>query len=151
MITLSQYVNRRLGATSREQAINFLGRPFGARSLAEFWQYWNPVWSYFLLFYCYRLLRRHLPHGPSVLLTFFFCGLLHDLPFGAVSFLKSGRLPFFTVTAFLTLNGLLVVLSEKARFNLTRVPVGFRWLIHAAILAAGYLAAVRLTTWIVTT
>ena len=51
MITLTQYINHRLGATSREQAINFLGKPFGARSPAEFWQYWNPVWSYFLLFY----------------------------------------------------------------------------------------------------
>jgi len=148
MITLTQYINHRLGATSREQAINFLGKPFGARSPAEFWQYWNPVWSYFLLFYCYRLLRRNLPRWLSVVLTFFFCGLVHDLPFGILSYSTVGRPPFFTLTAFLTLNGLLVVLSEKARFRLTRIQTRFRWLTHLTILTACYLAALRLTTWI---
>jgi hypothetical protein len=148
MITLTQYINHRLGATSEEQAINFLGKPFGARSLAEFWQYWNPVWSYFLLFYCYRLLRRNLPRWLSVVVTFLFCGLLHDLPFGILSYSKVGRPPFFTLTAFLTLNGLLVVLSEKVRFRLTRIPTGFRWLTHVTILTMCYLAALRLTTWI---
>jgi hypothetical protein len=148
MITLTQYINHRLGATSREQAINFLGKPFGARSPAEFWQYWNPVWSYFLLFYCYRFLRTNLPRWLSVVLTFFFCGLLHDLPFGILSYSKVGRPPFFTLTAFLTLSGLLVVLSEKARFRMTRIPTGFRWLTHVTILTTCYLAALRLTTWI---
>jgi hypothetical protein len=148
MMTLTQYVNHRLGTTAREQAINFLGRPFGAESLSGFWQYWNPVWSYFLLFFCYRLLRKNLPRWLSVVLTFFLCGLLHDLPFGILSYAKAGRPPYFTITAFLTLNGLLVVLSEKAGFRLAGMPAGIRWLTHVAILAGCYLAALHLTTWI---
>jgi hypothetical protein len=148
MITLTHYIKHRLGATASEQAANFLAKPFGARSLAEFWQYWNPVWSYFLLFYCYRLLRKNLPHRLSVVLTFFFCGIVHDLPFGILSYLKMGRPPLFTLTVFLTLNGVLVALSEKARFRLTRIPTGLRWLAHFTILITTYLAALRLTMWI---
>jgi hypothetical protein len=137
-----------IGNYPREQAINFLGRPLGAKSLSGFWQYWNPVWSYFLLFFCYRLLRKNLPRWLSIVLTFFLCGLLHDLPIGILSYAKVGRPPYFTITVFLTLNGLLVVLSEKFGFRLTRVPTGMRWLIHVAILVACYLAALHLTTWI---
>jgi len=148
MMTLTQYVTHRLGTTPREQAINFLGRPLGAKSLSGFWQYWNPVWSYFLLFFCYRLLRKNLPRWLSIVLTFFLCGLLHDLPIGILSYAKVGRPPYFTITVFLTLNGLLVVLSEKFGFRLTRVPTGMRWLIHVVILVACYLAALHLTTWI---
>ena len=73
---------------------------------------------------------------------------LHDLPIGILSYAKVGRPPYFTITVFLTLNGLLVVLSEKFGFRLTRVPAGMRWLIHVAILVACYLAALHLTTWI---
>jgi hypothetical protein len=150
VMTLTQYVTHRLGTTPREQAVNFLRRPLGAKSLSGFWQYWNPVWSYFLLFFCYRLLRENLPRWLSVVLTFFLCGLLHDLPFGILSYAKAGRPPYFTITVFLTLNGFLVVLSEKAGFRLTRVPTGMRWLTHVAILGACYLTAFHLTTWIAT-
>jgi hypothetical protein len=78
----------------------------------------------------------------------FLCGLLHDLPFAILSYAKAGRPPYFTITAFLTLNGLLVVLSEKAGFRLTDMAAGTRWLTHVAILVGCYLAALHLTTWI---
>lgn len=95
MITLTQYINHRLGSTPQEQAKNFLGRPFGARSLTDFWHYWNPVWGYYLFYYCYRPLRKKLPRSASVFLTFFICGLIHDLPFALAAYLKNGTAPFF--------------------------------------------------------
>ena len=42
-MTLSEYVGRRLGRDAKPQLANFLARPFGAATLAGFWQYWNPV------------------------------------------------------------------------------------------------------------
>lgn len=146
MITLTQYINHRLGSTSKEQAINFLAKPFGARSLAEFWQYWNPVWNYYLYFYCYRPLRKVLPRWLCVLLTFFMCGLAHDLPFCILSYAAAGRPPLFTITFFLSLNGVLVVVTELLNLRLTKVPVFGKWLTHIATLLTGYQVAVVMTT-----
>src|SRR6185503_19422865 len=84
---LAEYVTYRLGRTPGEQARSFLGRPFGARSLADFWRYWNPVWGYFLLFYCYRPLRARLPRAAAAWGTFVACGLSHDLPFAVPAYL----------------------------------------------------------------
>src|SRR5438552_2728304 len=109
MLTLTQYITYRLGRTPKEQAINFLAKPFGAKSLTEFWHCWNPVWGYYLLYYCYRPLRNYFPRGLSVWLTFFACGLVHDLPFVIPAYLTSGQLPFFTLTVFFSLMGGLVV------------------------------------------
>jgi hypothetical protein len=146
MITLTQYVNYRLGSTPQEQARNFLGKPFGAQSLAEFWQYWNPVWGYHLLFYCYRTLRRVLTHAPATVATFFVCGLAHDLPFVILSYVTVQRFPLFTMTFFLTMNGLLVVLTEALKLRLTRLPTVLRWLVHILVLITMYLFALKVTS-----
>src|ERR1700752_2708316 len=146
MITLTQHINHRLGSTPKEQAINFLAKPFGAKSLTEFWQYWNPVWNYYLYYYCHKPLRKYLPRWLCVLVTFFVCGLVHDLPIGIVSYATAGRPPFFTITLFLTLNGVLVVLTEELNIKLTRMPTPLRWLTHAAVLGLCYQAALAITT-----
>lgn len=146
MISLTQYINHRLGTTPKEQAINFLGQPFGSKSLAGFWQTWNPVWNYYLYYYCYKPLREYLPRWLCVLLTFFICGLLHDLLIGIPAYAAAGRPPLFTITFFLTVNGILVVLTEKFNLRLTRVPVPGRWLTHSLILVAVYQVALHVTT-----
>ena len=120
---------------SKEQAINFLAKPFVAKTLTRFWQYWNPVWNYFLYCYCYRPCSKFLPRWLCVPATFLICGLLHDLPFGILSYSTAGRPPFFTITLFLTLNGVLVVVTEQLNITLAQVPALLRWLIHAAVLA----------------
>lgn len=149
MITLTQYINHRLGVTPRIQAINFLGKPFGAKSLAEFWQYWNPVWNYYLCYFCYKPLRKYLPRWICVLLTFFLCGLLHDLPFIMLAF-AAGRPPFFTITFFLSLNGILVMLTENFNLRLPKMPILWRWLTHSAVLLLGYQVALNVTTRLAT-
>jgi len=142
---LAEYVTYRLGRTPGEQARSFLGRPFGARSLADFWRYWNPVWGYFLLFYCYRPLRARLPRAAAAWGTFVACGLSHDLPFAVPAYLTTGRLPLFTLTAFFALVGGLVVVTERLRLRFTRLPVAVRWLLHGAVLFGCYRLALYAT------
>ncbi len=60
IITLTQYINHRLGSAPKEQAINCLAKPFGAGSLAGLWQYWNPVWNY-----CHFLSHPERSHGGT--------------------------------------------------------------------------------------
>ena len=49
-MTLNQYIERRngvpLGASGALR--NMLRRSFGAGTLAGFWQYWNPIFGYYL-------------------------------------------------------------------------------------------------------
>ncbi len=144
-MTLNEYIVRSLGKTPQEQAINFLAKPFGAPTFTEFWQYWNPVWSYYLRFYCYRPLRKFFSRAPAALATFLVCGLAHDLPIGALAYFSTGRPPLFTLTVFFALIGALMLFTEKIRFQFAFVPVGFRWVIHVAVLALFFQLAVWMT------
>src|SRR5689334_14620691 len=125
MITLTEYINYRLGNTPQVQAANFLSKPFGAKSLTEFWQYWNPVWGYYLFYKCYRPLKRHFPRSISMFLTFLVCGLIHDLPFALAAYLTKGKPPLLTITTFFALIGLLVIVTEKMKLEFTNFPVVF--------------------------
>lgn len=143
-MTLTEYVELRLGASPGEQGRNFLARPFGAESFAAFWRYWNPVWGYFLLFRCYRPLRALVPRPAAVWLTFVLCGLVHDVPFIVGAALTGGRARF-TITTFFAVVGALVVATERVHLRLTALPIPARWLVHALALTLGYLSALTLT------
>jgi MBOAT, membrane-bound O-acyltransferase family len=145
-MTLTRYIEQRLGRTPREQAINFLGRPFSADSFAGFWRYWNPVWSYYLTYFCYRHLRRGMPRPLAAWLTFLVCGVVHDLPFVAGAYLMGGRGVSFTLTVFFALTGGLVWLTEHWRIRLDGAPMVGRWVAHSVALATCYKAALFLTS-----
>ncbi|MGH3426661.1 MAG: hypothetical protein ACRDQZ_03690, partial [Mycobacteriales bacterium] len=89
-----EFIARRLGPPSKP--LRLLGRffltPLGARSFADFWRLWNPVYGYVLLFFVYRPLRRWIPRPAAVYLTFLAsCFLLHDLPFSLSAYLARGH------------------------------------------------------------
>src|SRR5437763_2985091 len=110
--TLRKYVERRLGRGSWTQTRNVFAKPFGARSFAEFWRYWNPVYGYFLYYYSYRPLRRVLPRPAAAWTTFLLCGfLLHDL----VGWLATRTMRFPEMTLLFALFGAGVVASEAPR------------------------------------
>jgi hypothetical protein len=96
------FIVRRLG-DPRQRPLRFLWnffiRPLYARSFTEFWQNWNPVYGYVLLFYFYRPLRRYVPRPVAVYLTFLGSGfLLHDVPFNLSADFFRGRLEIPAVT-----------------------------------------------------
>src|SRR5690348_16822353 len=77
--TLNQYLARRLGQGSATMLRTWVVKALGAPSFTEFWQYWNPVYGYFLYYYAYRPLHRFLPRALAMWLTFVACGfVLHD-------------------------------------------------------------------------
>jgi hypothetical protein len=144
-MTLTNYIEQRLGRTASEQAINFLARPFGADSFAGFWRYWNPVWSYYLGYFCYRPLRSVVPRPLAAWLTFLVCGFVHDLPFAAGALLGRDRGVSFTLTVFFGLTGGLVFVTERLRIRFGGLPVAARWGAHSLALFACYEAALFLT------
>jgi len=131
-VTFGQYLNLRLGH-GPVAWLNFLIRPFGASSFAEFWRLWNPVYGYFLYYWSYRPLTRFLPRPLAMMITFAACGfLLHDVPAWAAT--RRALPPGATISFILF--GLGAVLSERFKMDIARWPVTWRALVNVGYLAA---------------
>jgi hypothetical protein len=118
--SLTRYIELLLGRDSWTQLRNWLGRSWGAGTFLEFWRYWNPVYGYYLYYYCYRPLRRlGLPRPPATLLTFVASGFfLHDI----VAWALLGRPVFPFVTVVLGTAGLIVLLTGWLKLDLALFP-----------------------------
>ena len=131
-LTLRQYLRFRLGSAGGGSAwFNFFLKPFGAASFAEFWRRWNPVYGYYLYYFCYRPLSRGLPRPLAMLITFAACGfLLHDLP----AWLVTRRvLPPGATIAFVFF-GVGAILGETLHMDLSRWPAWGRVIVNLAYL-----------------
>jgi hypothetical protein len=125
-LTLNQYIERRngvpLGASGALR--NMLHRSLGAGSFAAFWQYWNPIFGYYLAKYVDSPLRRILPRSIALILTFVICGALHDLAAMAVR----GSVAFFCTTMFFFF-GAGVLIGRWTGLNFSSLP----WAARAGI------------------
>ena len=137
-LSLNAYIEQRLGHTAGEQLINFLAKPFGAVSFAEFWRYWNPVFGYYLRYAVYQPLRPYLPRWLAVWLTFCACGLVHGLIAVILTWLNGQPALVLLALVFFALLGLVVVVSEVVHLRFTRVPRPGRWVIHGATIMLCY-------------
>ena len=133
-VTLTRYIQHRLGQGDDLQLIAVMfRRSFGASSFTAFWQYWNPVYGYYLSRLCYRPLRAVLPRVFSVIATFATCGfLLHDLPCGwGIGFAVAHRVPFPFVTTWFAMIGIIVILAETIHMDLKALSFGARIVVNA--------------------
>lgn len=76
---------------------NMLHRSLGAGTFGRFWQFWNPIFGYYLANKVYIPLRTFLPAWFAVIVTFGFSGLLHDV----VTAIVRGDLAFLFIPWFL--------------------------------------------------
>ena len=81
-LTLADYVRRRngvpLGGSGALRAM--LTRSLGAPTIVGFWQYWNPIFGYYLGKFIFRPARSvGLPVWLATLLTFSVSGMVHDI------------------------------------------------------------------------
>jgi len=125
-ITLSEYVKKRNGVAlgASGSMTNMLKHSLGASSFYLFWQYWNPIWGYYLSRKIMKPLSQILPIWLAIIMTFAISGALHDL---AITLVKWKLTLFFT--PWFTLMSFIVLLTKK--FN-----ISYRehyWLIRASI------------------
>jgi hypothetical protein len=125
-LNLSQYIKKRngvpLGASNSLR--NMMIRSLGAGKFSNFWKYWNPIWSYYLGKYIFKPLKIILPPALSLLITFAFCGFLHDLVIMII------RWDFaFLLTPWFLLMGLCVIIGDYAKIDYSK----FTWTIRAFI------------------
>lgn len=116
-LTLATYVKRRNGVAFGEAGalLKMLYRSLGADSFAEFWQYWNPIFGYYLGRHVFVPLKNWLPPAIALIVTFIFCGALHDL----VTTLVRGSIAFLFTPWFFVM-GLGVVSGQFIQLNYSR-------------------------------
>jgi hypothetical protein len=125
-ITLSEYVKKRnglaLGAPGSMK--NMLKRSLGASSFYLFWQYWNPIWGYYLSRKVMKPLSDFLPMWLAIIFTFAVSGALHDL---AITLVKWEVTFFFT--PWFSLMSLIVLATKKFDVSYSE----HHWLVRSLI------------------
>jgi hypothetical protein len=101
-----------------------LNRSLGAGKFSIFWQYWNPIWGYYLGKYIFKPLKFIFPSTLSLIITFAFCGFIHDL---AIMLLK-WKFALLLTPWFLFM-GLSAILGDYAKIDYARFP----WIARAVI------------------
>jgi hypothetical protein len=126
-MTLSEYVKKRngvaIGATNSLR--NMFIRSLGAKNFAVFWNYWNPIWGYYLGMFFFKPLKKLFPPFISLLLTFIICGIIHDLAITLIA--RKGISIFFTIWFFIM--GIQVIISEVLKLNFSEK----KWILRAII------------------
>ncbi len=142
-LTLTQFIALRLGKSNEPAVLlkSMLARSFGAGSFRDFWRYWNPVYGYYLFYYCYKPFGRILPRPLSVLITFACSGFfLHDFPFGwLIRALKTQSLPVPFVALWFSTIGMIVLVAEALTVDLSSYPLPLRVFINVFHIVAPFL------------
>lgn len=130
---LSEYVKRRNGVPfGHPDSLQYnLKRSLGAKNFASFWSFWNPIFGYYLGLKIFRPLKKVLPVALSIILTFVFCGLIHDL----VTTLVRGQLSLFFSIWFLIM-GTIVSISNIFYYDLSNKTWIFRASINLSIIGS---------------
>ena len=103
---------------------NMMIRSLGAGKFSIFWKYWNPIWSYYLGKYIFKPLKIILPPSLSLILTFVFCGFLHD---AVIMIIRWDFALLFT--PWFLIMGLWLVISEFFKIDYSK----YAWIIRASI------------------
>lgn len=140
-MTLTEYIKKRNGVAmgNPKSLRNNLYRSLGSKNFSSFWNYWNPIFGYFLGKYIFKPLKKILPVALALVFTFIFCGLIHD----AVTMVFRGRTSFFFSLWFLFM-GLSVLITRSLKHNFSRQS----WIVRAFINLSIISACFVLTTYI---
>ena len=131
-MTLNEYVKKRNGVSigSTKSLPNNLYRSLGARNFSAFWNYWNPIFGYYLGKYVFKSFKEIFPLSISLLLTFIFCGIIHDI----VTTIFRGGISFFFTVWFLFM-GTAVLITKYLHHDFSNQTWVIRALINLGIIA----------------
>ncbi len=140
-MTLQEYVKKRNGVpmSSSNSLRNNLYRSLGAKSFSLFWNYWNPIFGYYLGAKIYKPLKRIFPSAISLIATFLFCGMIHDL----VTTIVRGKLSLFFSIWFLIM-AIFVLISKFVKQDFSDK----KWLFRATSNVLVLFFSFGVTNWI---
>lgn len=135
-MNLATYVKRRNGVAlgSNGSLSNMLKRSLGASSFTQFWQYWNPIWGYYLASYIFAPSKKHLPVWLATVFTFSVSGALHDL---AIMLIK--QQPSYLLTLWFTVMGVVVVVTKGLNLSWQQAPFIIRACFNLGLIVTSFL------------
>jgi len=138
---LSDYVKKRNGVPlgANTSLRNMMIRSLGAGNFSTFWKYWNPIWSYYLGKYVFKPLKIILPPALSLILTFVFCGFLHDVVIMMIRWNFS-----LLFTPWFLIMGLWVVISELIKIDYSKYAWINRAFINIVIIGSSFILAYQI-------
>lgn len=96
---------------------NMLYRSLGAGKFSVFWQYWNPIWGFYLGKYIFKPLKLILPKALSLIVTFVLFGFIHDL----IIMLSKWKFTLLLTPWFLFMS-LSMILIDSAKIDYSKFP-----------------------------
>ncbi|MFK8010872.1 MAG: MBOAT family O-acyltransferase [Marinicellaceae bacterium] len=129
---LKKYLTYKFGnyTGSLDGILYMLKQSFMAATFRGFWQNWNPLWSFYLIFYVYKPINKLLSKNLSILLTFLISGFLHD----CVAMLLMHQYSY-KMTLFFFLLAIFVLIEKVLNFNIAKVPKLLRPIYHLTLIA----------------
>jgi hypothetical protein len=140
-MNLSEYIKRRNGVPmgANNSLRNMLARSFGAGKFSIFWRYWNPIWSYYLAKYIFKPMKTIFPPAFALVLTFAFCGFLHDL---VIMILRRDFALLFT--PWFLIMALWLIISDILKIDYSKYAWISRAFINTAIIGTCFMLAYKL-------
>ncbi len=129
---LKKYLTYKFGnyTGSFDGILYMLKQSFLAPTFREFWQNWNPLWSYYLIYYVYKPFNKLFTKSLSILLTFVISGFLHD----CVAMILMQKYSY-KMTLFFFLLAIFVLVEKALNFNITKLPKPLRPIYHLTLIA----------------
>ncbi|TBO36400.1 MBOAT family O-acyltransferase [Pedobacter kyonggii] len=142
---LYEYVKKRNGVPIGHPSSlrNNLQRSLGAKNFSAFWNFRNPIFGYYLGRKVFKPLKEILPSDFALILTFVFCGMVHDL----VTTLIRGRLSFFFSVWFM-LMGIAVIITQFSKYDLSEKKWTYNAVINLLIIGICVLITILLNNYL---
>jgi len=132
MLSLRAYVSKKFGhhRTISGHLLYMFKNSFLSNSFKEFWQHWNPLWSYYLAYYIYRPLAKYTSKSIALILTFGVSGAFHDV---FVMMLLGGF--YYLFTRIFIAFALFIQIESKINISLSKVPLFIKPRYHIAVIS----------------
>jgi len=144
-VKLFEYVKRRNGVPiGNAKSLQYnLQRSIGAKNFSTFWNFWNPIFGYYLGVNVFKPLKRIFPTTISLILTFIFCGMIHDF----VTILFRDDLSLFFSVWFLFM-GITVVVTKYINYDLSEKKWIYRAITNVLIIGFCLLITILLNGFV---
>jgi len=125
-MTLTDYIKKRNGVSIRSSKSlrHNLYRSLGSKNFTTFWNYWNPIFGYYLEKFIFKPIKKFFPVAIALLFTFIIFGMIHD----TVTTIFRWKISFFFSIWFLFM-GLAVLITRKLKNNFSKQI----WIVRAFI------------------
>ena len=142
-MNLSEYINRKNGVPlgHPDSLRNNLQKSLGAKNFSAFWNFWNPIFGYYLGTKIFRPLKRIFPSAFSLILTFVFCGFVHDI----VTTLIRQKISLFFSVWFL-LMAIFVIVSKKINYDFSNQTWFLRAFVNLSLIGTCFFLTKYLNT-----